>query len=64
MVDLWSEVRDIQKVDYTATHKDYNESIDALERAIAVLKTQNFNRKQAEKLIEVPEPTDENGATD
>merc|ERR1719217_477237 len=33
-------VRGIEKADYDATHKDYSESVDALERAIAVLKKQ------------------------
>merc|ERR1719229_572426 len=36
-----------KKTDYDATHKDYSESIDALERAIAVLKKQAYDRKQA-----------------
>merc|ERR1719443_2210212 len=35
-----TKVRDIEKTDYDATHKDYSESIDALRRAIAVLKEQ------------------------
>jgi len=42
-----SKVRAMEKADYDATHKDYSESIDALERAIAVLKKQAYNRKQA-----------------
>merc|ERR1719223_1546182 len=33
--------------DYDTTHKDYSESIDALERAIAVLKKQDTDRAQA-----------------
>merc|ERR1719418_414929 len=33
-------------------HKDYSESIDALERAIAVLKKQAFTRKQ-ESLVQI-----------
>jgi chromosome segregation ATPase len=40
-------VRDIEHTDYTATHKDYSESIDALGRAISVLKKQDYDRKQA-----------------
>jgi len=40
-------VREIEKADYDATHKDYSESVDALERAIAVLKKQAHDRKQA-----------------
>merc|ERR1712008_281699 len=42
-----TKVRGMEKTDYDATHKDYSESIDALERAIAVLKKQAYNRKQA-----------------
>merc|ERR1719248_102165 len=45
-----TKVRDIEKADYDATHKDYSESIDALRRAIAVLKEQAFDRKQASLL--------------
>jgi len=45
-----TNVRDIEKADYDATHKDYSESIDALERAIAVLKKQSHDRKQASLL--------------
>jgi cell division septum initiation protein DivIVA len=33
-----TKVREIEKADYDANHKDYTESIDALERAIQVLK--------------------------
>merc|ERR1719324_1083833 len=43
-------VRGIEKADYDATHKDYSESVDALERAIAVLKKQAYDRKQASSL--------------
>merc|ERR1719424_2136154 len=35
-----TKVREIEKADYDATHKDYSESVDALGRAIAVLKKQ------------------------
>merc|ERR1719252_470070 len=42
-----TKVRDIEKADYDATHADYSESIDALQRAIAVLKKQAYDRKQA-----------------
>merc|ERR1719436_1537858 len=48
-----TSVREIEKTDYDATHKDYSESIDALERAIAVLKKQAHDRKQASSLLEV-----------
>jgi len=42
-----TKVRGMEKTDYDATHKDYSESIDALTRAIAVLKKQAYTRKQA-----------------
>jgi len=47
------KVRGMEKTDYDATHKDYSESIDALERAIAVLKKQAYTRKQAEVFAQV-----------
>merc|ERR1719443_1827584 len=40
-----TKVREIEKADYDATHADYSESVDALERAIAVLKKQAHDRK-------------------
>jgi len=40
------KVRDMEKADYDALHKDYSESVDALTRAIAVLKKQSHDRKQ------------------
>jgi len=42
-----TKVREIEKADYDSMHKDYSESVDALERAIAVLKKQAYDRKQA-----------------
>merc|ERR1719207_426654 len=42
-----TKVREIEKADYDETHKDYSESVDAMERAIAVLKKQAYDRKQA-----------------
>jgi hypothetical protein len=41
------KVRTIEKNDYDALHKDYSESVDALERAVAVLKKQAYDRKQS-----------------
>merc|ERR1719240_1507619 len=41
-----TNVREIEKSDYDALHKDYSESVDALQRAIAVLKKQAYDRKQ------------------
>ena len=40
-----TKIHEIEKADYDATHKDYSESVDALERAIAVLKKQAYDRK-------------------
>merc|ERR1719421_548890 len=42
-----TRVRAIEKADYDATHKDYSESVEALQMAIAVLKKQAHDRKQA-----------------
>ena len=42
-----TKVREIEKADYDAMHADYSESVDALQRAIAVLKKQSHDRKQA-----------------
>jgi len=41
-----SKVRSIEQADYDATHKDYSESIDALERAVAILRKQANGRNQ------------------
>merc|ERR1719471_1229248 len=56
-ISVWSgdvkaatKVREIEKADYDATHTDYSESVDALQRAIAVLKKQAHDRKQASLL--------------
>merc|ERR1712232_557987 len=45
--DAANKVRAIEKGDYDALHKDYSESVDALERAVSVLKKQAYDRKQA-----------------
>merc|ERR1719149_602341 len=42
-----TNVREIEKNDYDVLHKDYSESVDALGRAIAVLKKQTGDKKQA-----------------
>jgi hypothetical protein len=42
-----TKVREIEKADYDAAHADLSESIDALERAIAVLKKMSSDKKQA-----------------
>merc|ERR1719162_1823567 len=58
-ISVWSgdmkaatKVREIEKADYDETHKDYSESVDALERAIAVLKKTASDKKQAD-LVQV-----------
>jgi len=48
-----TEVRKVEKVDYQTTHKDYSESIDALQRAIAVLKQQAHDRAQADSFLQL-----------
>jgi hypothetical protein len=48
-----TKVRQIEKADYDATHKDYSESVDALQRAIAVLKKQAHDRQQKAALTQV-----------
>merc|ERR1719231_1155935 len=45
-----TKVREIEKTDYDATHKDYTESIEALQMAIEVLKKQAYDRPQAASL--------------
>merc|ERR1719272_1767432 len=41
-------IREMEKTDFTATLQDYSESIDALERAINVIKKQSADKPQAE----------------
>merc|ERR1719235_1521567 len=41
-------IREKEKADFTATLQDYSESLDALERAINVLKKQSADKPQAE----------------
>jgi hypothetical protein len=48
-----TKVRGIEKADYDATHKDYTESVEALQMAIEVLKKQAHDRKQASSLAQV-----------
>ena len=43
---LCAKVREMENADYLTTHKDYSESVDALERAIATLKKQAYDRTQ------------------
>eukprot|EP00972_Heterocapsa_arctica_P060747 8960678-Heterocapsa_arctica.AAC.1 len=42
-----TEVHEFEKADYDAMHEDYYESVDALQRAIAVLKKQVYDLMQA-----------------
>jgi len=47
-----TEVRNKERSDYATTHTDYSESIDALQRAIVVLKRQSHDRNQSSLLQE------------
>ena len=49
-----TKVREMEKNDYDAMHKDYSESVSAITRAIAVLKKQAAGKKQA-SLVQVSE---------
>ena len=52
------KVREMENADYMQTHKDYSESVDALERAIATMKKQDYDRTQllqVNKLEIIPE---------
>merc|ERR1719236_15144 len=40
------KVRNIEKADYDKMHQDYSESVDALQRAIQVLKSWGSDRRQ------------------
>jgi len=48
-----TKVREMENGDYADTHKDYSESVDALERAISVLKKQAYDRKQGGSFTQV-----------
>merc|ERR1719356_1971694 len=48
-----TNVRAMEKADFDTTHADYSESIDALERAITVLKKQAYDREQASSLVQL-----------
>merc|ERR1719272_2448149 len=52
-INAATKVREIEKADYDAMHKDYSESVDALGRAIAVLKKQSHDRGQKAALVQV-----------
>jgi hypothetical protein len=40
---------------YLAEHRDFSESVDAIERALMVLKQQNYDRKQAQSFLQTDE---------
>eukprot|EP00440_Ansanella_granifera_P028740 gb/GFBE01031218.1/.p1 GENE.gb/GFBE01031218.1/~~gb/GFBE01031218.1/.p1 ORF type:complete len:683 (+),score=280.61 gb/GFBE01031218.1/:1-2049(+) len=44
-----TEIRKTEAADYLVLHKDLGESVDALDRAIKLLKKQDFDRPQANK---------------
>merc|ERR1719247_1187200 len=44
-----TKVRELERTEYEAAHKDYTESIDAIGKAVAVLKKQAYDRKQAQE---------------
>jgi len=48
-----SKVREIENADYKAMYTDYGESIDALGRAIQVIKKQAYDRNQKASLAQV-----------
>jgi len=48
-----TKVRHIEKTDYDTLHKDYSESVDALQRAILVMKKQSHDRPQAAALTQL-----------
>jgi len=50
-----TKVRQIEKADYDELHKDYSESVDALQRAIATLKKQAHDRSQASSFAQLDE---------
>merc|ERR1719188_1436283 len=54
-----TKVRELEKADYEALHKDYEESVSALQRAIEVLKKQAHNRPQA-SFVQLKDLTDLN----
>merc|ERR1719199_1450267 len=45
-------VREKEHEDFQVEHKDYSESLDALDRAIVVLKKKDFDREQASSLLQ------------
>ena len=50
-INAATKVHNLENTDYKAQHKDHSESIDALERAIEVLKKQSHFRKLASAVL-------------
>jgi len=46
-------IREKEAIDFQATNADYSETLDAIDRAVSVLKKQNFDRGQAESLLQL-----------
>lgn len=44
---------------YLAEHRDFSESVDAVERALMVLKQQNYDRKQAQSFLQTEMSTEQ-----
>jgi hypothetical protein len=44
-----AKVRELERTEYEKTHKDYTESIDAIGKAVVILKKQAYDRKQADR---------------
>merc|ERR1719506_1303196 len=47
-----TDVRKKERMDYDATHKDYSDTLDAVERALIVIKKMPENRAQKASLIQ------------
>ena len=58
-IDMYSKdlenqtsIRESEHADYQTEHADYSESIDALGRAIGILKKQSYDRKQGTAMLQ------------
>merc|ERR1719443_1989980 len=47
-----TEIRESEHADYQTTHTDYSESVDAVTRAVNVLKKQSYDRGQAMMFVQ------------
>jgi len=47
-----TKIRETQHAEYLTLSQDYSESVDALKRAVAILSSQNYDRGQAEMLLQ------------